>query len=294
MYDLSCDRVGIICAKRGWVIKMNRLKISICVSLFIPLLSLAATPQIEQEQLKPLSDVRISMQRMLKSTDGRYFLDLYAGIWNPHGTLIDLQNPKRISLKGTQKGDQLNLQSIAVQADPSVNGSYQLTGLLNVNTGAFKATLAEQGASGTNLQFEPAFKAADKPVLMFKFYGLQGPDQPYGRSLKRVDVINKNNGQVMQSLEGFSAFGNSIGFLDVNFDGYYDVVLSDTSEDQKIEDKRFVYWMYNSKTQKFQRAPQLEKIAGFPTLKGELQQIDFGQGQIYKVDQGLLYPVKQE
>ncbi len=49
------------------------------------------------------------------------------------------------------------------------------------------------------------------------------------------------------------------------------------------------------KTQKFQRAPQLEKIAGFPTLKGEfLQDIDFGQGQIYKVDQGLLYPVKQE
>ncbi len=66
MYDLSCDRVGIIRAKRGWVIKMNRLKISLCASLFIPLLSFAEAPQIEHEQLKPLSDVRISMQRMLK------------------------------------------------------------------------------------------------------------------------------------------------------------------------------------------------------------------------------------
>ena len=269
---------------------MKTLKISLIVSLFIPLFSFAETPQLEQESLKPLSDVRISMQRMLKSTDGRYFLDLYAGIWNPHGTLVDLQNPKRVSFKGIQKGDQLNLQSIAVQAEPPVNSSYQLTGVLNANTGALKATLIEQGAS-LSLQFEPAFKALDKPVLLFKFYGVQGEDQPYGRSLKRVDVINKNNGQVMQTLEGFNAFGNSIGFLDVNFDGYYDVVLSDTSDGLKIEDKRFIYWMYNPKTHQFQRAPQLEKIVGFPTLKGEIQHIDFGQWQIYLVDQGLLYRI---
>ena len=271
---------------------MKTLKIPLIISLFIPLFSFAETPQVEQESLKPLSNVRISMQRMLKSTDGRYFLDLYAGIWNPHGTLIDLQNPKHISFKGTQKGDQLNLHSVAVQAEPAVNSSYQLIGVLNANTGVLKATLTgQQDTSASSLQFEPAFKALDKPVLLFKFYGVQREDQPYGRSLKRIDVMNKNNGQVMQTLEGFNAFGNSIGFLDVNFDGYYDVVLSDTSDGLKIEDKRFIYWMYNPKTHQFQRAPQLEKIVGFPTLKGEIQHIDFGQGQIYLVDQGLLYRI---
>lgn len=122
---------------------------------------------------------------------------------------------------------------------------------------------------------------------------MQSADQPYGKSLKRVDVINKSNGKVLQSLQGFNAFGNSMGFLDVNFDGYYDVVLSDTSDGRKIEDKRFIYWMYNPKTKNFQRSPQLEKIAGFPKLKGELQQIDFGSGQIFRVDQGLLYPVSE-
>ena len=124
--------------------------------------------------------------------------------------------------------------TLYVQAEPAVNSSYQLIGVLNANTGVLKATLTgQQDTSASSLQFEPAFKVLDKPVLLFKFYGVQREDQPYGRSLKRIDVMNKNNGQVMQTLEGFNTFGNSIGFLDVNFDGYYDVVLSDTSDGLK-------------------------------------------------------------
>lgn len=80
----------------------------------------------------------------------------------------------------------------------------------------------------------------------------------------------------------------------MNFDGFYDVVLSDTSEARKIEDKRFIYWMYNPQLKAFQRSPQLEKIVGFPTLKGESQKIDFGVGGQYRVDQGLLYPLNDE
>lgn len=79
----------------------------------------------------------------------------------------------------------------------------------------------------------------------------------------------------MQSLTGFTAYAGSIGFLDVNFDGYYDVVLADTSDSRKVEDKRFIYWMYNPKTKQFQRSPQLEKIAGFPALHGEKQRDRF-------------------
>ena len=47
--------------------------------------------------------------------------------------------------------------------------------------------------------------------------------------------------------------------MDINFDGYYDVILSDLSQDRTIQDKRFIYWMYNPKTRQFQRSPQTEK-----------------------------------
>jgi hypothetical protein len=76
--------------------------------------------------------------------------------------------------------------------------------------------------------------------------------------------------------------------MDVNFDGYYDIVLSDISEERTIQDKRYIYWMFNPKTQQFQRSPQLERIIGFPKLQGDKQQIDFGDGQMYQVEKGLL------
>ncbi len=249
----------------------------------------AAAPAIADHELKAFHSVRVSMQRMLRSADGQYFLDLYAGIWNPHGTLKDLKNQKSIAFKGMQKGDQLNLKSVSVDSMDETATQYALEGKLNANTGLLSAVLTSADkAVNMPIAFEPAFPAADKPVIVFKFYGIDGEQQPYGKALKRIDIINKNNNAVMQSLSGFTAFAGSIGFLDINFDGYYDVVLADTSENRKVEDKRFIYWMYNPKTQQFQRSPQLEKIAGFPALQGENKQIDFGAGQLYQVQNGLL------
>ena len=248
-----------------------------------------AAPSMENNGLKQFHNVRVSMQRMLRSADGQYFLDLYAGIWNPHGTLKDLKNQKSIAFKGIQKGDQLNLKSVSVDSMDETATQYALEGKLNANTGLLSAVLTSADkAVNMPIAFEPAFPAADKPVIVFKFYGIDGEQQPYGKALKRIDIINKNNNAVMQSLSGFTAFAGSIGFLDINFDGYYDVVLADTSENRKVEDKRFIYWMYNPKTQQFQRSPQLEKIAGFPALQGENKQIDFGAGQLYQVQNGLL------
>ncbi len=111
---------------------------------------------------------------------------------------------------------------------------------------------------------------------------------PYSTVLKQLDIVNKNNNTVAQSLTGFTAFPKSIGYMDINFDGYYDIVLSDISQARLIKDRRYIYWMYNPKTQQFQRSPQLEKIVGFPNLHGEKQQIDFGSGQLYQVENGLL------
>ena len=95
-------------------------------------------------------------------------------------------------------------------------------------------------------------------------------------------------------MTSFTAFAGSIGILDINFDGYYDVVLADTADSKKVEDKRFIYWIYNPKTKQFQRSPQLEKISGFPALHGDKQQIDFGEGQVYQVINGLLNRVQNE
>lgn len=105
-------------------------KLLLAVTLLaLPALSRAETA--DTQQLKPLTDVRISMQRMLRSSEGRYFLSLYAGVWNPHASLYDRVEQSETKLKGRQKADQLTLKS--VDADGVENGQYQLTGTLNSN-----------------------------------------------------------------------------------------------------------------------------------------------------------------
>ena len=249
----------------------------------------ATTATTSANPLKPLNNVRVSMQRMMKSTEGRYFLSLYAGIAKPHATMYDLVQIKTTEFRGTQKGNQVNLNSISLDEATDPYESKQLNGVLNVNTGIFQGTLTtQQNPTGSAIQFEPAFKIANKPLFTFKFYGVKADTQAQEQLLTRVDVINKTNGAIVQTLTGFSAYPNSMGYMDVNFDGYYDVILSDLSQDRKVGDKRYIYWMYNPKTQKFQRSPQLEKIIGFPSLHGEKKQIDFGNGQLYQVENGLL------
>lgn len=266
-----------------------KTKLLLCITTLAFSNLYAAEPVLNTPEYKPLDHVRVSMQRMLRSSEGRYFLSLYAGIWNPHATLYDLVKNETIHLKGLQKGDQINLKSVDVDAENSTNKAYQLSGILNSNTGDLEGMIAEGNDTlGEPVQFEPAIKVSGKPNFTFKFYGLEDVNRPYGSALKRLDILNKNNDNVAQSLTGFTAFPKSIGYMDINFDGYYDIVLSDISEERTIQDKRYIYWMFNPKTQQFQRSPQLEKIVGFPNLHGEKQQIDFGNGQLYQVEKGLL------
>ncbi len=262
-------------------------------ALSISCFSFAEPAQIVSTELKPLSGVRVSMQRMLKSGEGRYFMSLYAGIPNPHGTLYDLMSVKEIAFKGTQKADQIIMKSVASERDEA--GKYQISGTLNANTGNFKVLFSENAeTTGKSMQFEPAFKVANKPTFIFKFYGQNDPKQPLGNALKRVDVLNKVDNSIVQSLTGFTAYAGSMGYMDINFDGYYDVILSDLSGGKDIADKRYIYWMYNPKTSQFQRSAQMEKIVGLPVLHGEKQQIDFGNGQIYQVEKGLLRKIDRQ
>jgi hypothetical protein len=247
------------------------------LALTISTLSSAQTTT-SNETLQLLKNVKVSMQRMLKSNDGRYFLDLYAGIPVPHAHLTDTKNNQKIDFKGLQKWQQLTLRSYAVNDKGVASTDYALDGNLNIISSQFSAQFTSKGQN-QKIQFAPAFKAVDKPALQFNFFG--------NKNLKRVDVINKADGKVMQTLTGFTAFPNTIGYLDINFDGYYDVILSNV-EGYSTQDKRFIYWMYNPKTKQFQRSTQMEKIVGFPMLNAQKQQIQYSDKVIYQVKDGLL------
>lgn len=238
--------------------------------------------------LEPIPSVTISMQRMLRSIDGQYFLSLYAGKWNPHGTLFNLQTQKGVSFEGLQKGNQINLKSFDPEVGDAANGLYQIDAHLNANTGYMTATLADRSQhSSVFLNFEPAVKVENRPAFIFKFYGKTDPET-HATLIQRVDVINKLNNQKIQQLDGFSAFSYSVDYKDINFDGYFDLVLGDASNQQKVEDNRYIYWIYNPKTKQFQHSPQLDRIKGFAHLDGVNQQINFGEGRIYQVENGLL------
>ena len=129
------------------------------------------------------------MLRMLRSTDNQYFLDLYAGIWNPHGTLYDESASTAYALKGMQKADQINLLAVSAEGMAAPNNE-TLSGELNANTGIMQANW-NTSLGATSLSFEPAFKAADKPVVVFKFYGVDHSQYPAGKALTQVDVIDK-------------------------------------------------------------------------------------------------------
>lgn len=253
----------------------------------------AATTTSIQGQFKNLNDVKINMQRMLRSTDGQYFLDLYAGVWNPRATLTDLKTDKSIRFEGLQKGHQLNLASLISPADASLEaGDYQLNGQLNAITGSFTAKLVQKNQLQTKeLKFEPAFKVADKPAFFFKFYTPNNA-ATLNNFIERIDVIDQKTKKVVQQLTGFKAYNQSVDYKDINFDGHYDLILSDASNGRWAEDQHHIYWMYNPKTNKFQRSNQLEKIQGYPHLDGIKQQINFANGSIYQVENGLLNKIQ--
>ena len=259
-------------------------------ALIIPSLSFAEPANnFGINPLKQLNNARVSMQRMVKSTDGNYFMSLYAGIANPHATMFNLKDQSITEFRGTQKGNQLNLFSINTDPQQQNFEQVQLNANLNVNSGILQGSLlTPHNLNAETVQFEPAFKVVNKPLFTFKFYGVKADTQAQEQLLTRVDVMNKTTNTIAQTLTGFSAYPGSIGYMDVNFDGYYDVILSDLSRERKVTDKRYIYWMYNPKTKQFQRSPQLEKIVGFPNLNGITQQINFGEGQVYQVEKGLL------
>lgn len=268
----------------------------VCYLLAIlPICGLAQrTTDIEQKKTNSdaelvLDNVRVSMQRLLRSTDNEYFLSLYMDVLHPNATLTSFKDNVTIQLKGEQKDDQVLFK--AEQPSDDSNAIQELKGQLNYKTNVFKSTLVNHAGVIRIKKFEPAFKVKNMSDVSFNFYGISKANHPFKRFMTRIEVFDKANQKSMQILEGFQAFPNSIGYMDVNFDGYYDVVLSDLSEDKRLQDRRFIYWIYDSVQQKFNRAEHYEQIVGFPLLHGDKQHIDFSNGQVYVIVEGILKPV---
>ena len=54
------------------------------------------------------------------------------------------------------------------------------------------------------------------------------------------------------------------------------------------QEQQYIYWMYNPKTNQYQRSPQLEKITGYPKLIADKHQLEFDHGQLDQIENGML------
>ena len=249
--------------------------------------SLAAAP------LQALSGVPIKVQRMLQSQDGRYVLELTAGVWNPEARLIDTQTHQVWILQGLQKGNTLTLNTVMVsqevgQQTASALKLIKLEGVLNTDNGTLQATLSDTAQDlQRRVSFIPLVQVKNKPTFTFNFYGAVDAVNNSKR-IEAIDVIDKKTGKRIDRLTGFTAQGTSVEYKDINYDGHFDLVLVSADQAVDPQNQQYIYWMYNPKTNQYQRSPQLEKITGYPKLIADKQQLDFGNQKIYQVENGLL------
>ncbi|ALH94324.1 XAC2610-related protein [Acinetobacter equi] len=246
---------------------------------------------MESPSLVPLSSVNVQVQRALMTQSGAYLLQLGSGYWNPKGTLYDVKHHQITSLMGLQKGDQITMTGGSTTDRESVADAIQLQGALDVETGIYRATLMDrlQGFK-QELIFSPLVKVSNRPTFLLKFYGNENKESG-DKIIQKIEVIDRKTKQPYQSLAGFSAYSSQVQYVDLNFDGYFDLVLKDTSSILG-EGDRSIYWMYNPETKKFQRSPQLETLGGTPIVNIEKHQVSFGDGQLYIIQDGQFYRIK--
>lgn len=239
-------------------------------------------------QYKLLNTVKMDMQRMLRSKDGQYFLQLNTGVLNPKAQLSFINIEREIYFKGGQQGNLLNLSSWAEEMADQSTGEYQLNGTLDPMSGGLNAQFLQRGLAPATIEFEPIFRTDDKPTFEFRYLT---QEHSGNNQINRIDVIDKASNQVLQSLTGFSADAQVVYYMDVNYDGYYDLVLKDSQAAANPSEQAYIYLMYNPKTQRFQHSTHMTKLKGFPQLKGKNHQIIFGGKRAYQVASGLLHAI---
>lgn len=264
---------------------------SYCLCLNV---SYADNVKVESSKtLVPITDVEIWVNRALKSKNGTYLLNLSSGYWKPSATLYDLSNNKITSFDGLQNGNTISLTSYNPEIGEQAKGALGLVGNLNVETGIYTATLKnKQNTLQQELVFTPLVQVANRPTFLFKFYGVEDQNT-HQKYIQKIDVIDRKTKKLYQQLTGFNANAEHMGYADLNFDGYFDLVLRAASTGTNTEKSHSIYWVYNPETKKFQRSPQLEVLGGMPFIYIDKQQVNFGSGQLYQIKNGQFYKVKE-
>jgi hypothetical protein len=242
--------------------------------LALPVLGLTSIASANSS-LPQLNNVYVPVHRVLESSEQRYLLQVTTGIWNPQATLFDRINNTTTYFNGEQKGNSLSLYSVNQLNNGKETATHIIDAAINLTSGALRSEIISNSTQKT-VHFQPLVKLESRPSFSFKFYG--------GATIQEVQVTNRNNQKIVQRLTGFNASPERMDYMDINFDGYYDLVFVNA----RAAD-HYIYWMYNPKTAQFQRAPQLDKLAGQPKIDGIKKEISFGE-QRFKVENGILSP----
>lgn len=243
------------------------------LALALPIFGL--TSFATANSLPAINNIYVPVHRVLESAEQRYILQVTTGVWNPKATLLDRISQQKTYFNGSQKGNTLSLYSVDQLPNGKETATHKITANLHLASGDLKSEIISN-TDHKIVNFQPLVKIKNRPSFHFKFYG--------GATIQAVTVTDAKTQQIVQRLTGFHASPERMDYMDINFDGYYDLVFVNAAKvDQNI------YWMYNPKTAQFQRAAQLEKLAGQIQLDGIKQQVSFGS-QHFKVEQGILIP----
>ena len=239
-----------------------------------------APSSIDQQPVKALTGVKLITERDWISADGLYFLNLYTGKWNPNGTLFYLTKRGGVSFEGFQKGLEIKLKSFNPELSYEATPEYQIQGTLDITQNRFLATMINHYENTTRkVTFKPAIPVDHRPLLNFKFYGVEDHEQ-YRAWITKIEVIDKRNQDaVKQTLTGFKANDYAVYYADLDYDGYFDLIL-DVGE--RVEDDVMLFFRYDPTQQQFVKSTQWDHLDGQPTRYPQKQQLNFGQGILYQ------------
>ncbi len=236
-----------------------------------------------KKPVKLITDVTTYAERDWRSDDGNFLLTIYSGIWNPHGTLFYLNKEGGVSVEGFQKGLNITLKSYDPEIGLEAPPEYAIDDTLNLRNNTLVGTVthySEGEAIIKKTTFTPAIPIKTYPQFVFKYYGVDN-DLWYRSTITQVDVINKDTKKVVQKLTGFKAAAHSTRYVDINYDGYFDLVLNVAEGDHS---DKYIYWLYDPQSKKFVRNKTLETVLGYATRYPHKQLARFKDDTLKRID----------